>query len=68
MRLSGKVINLIGLNFTEQSGQVGAITEITVVELETLMLHVGILIDMINTVGIEQRSSTLNTMNLVPFF
>ena len=52
MRLSTQIIDLIGLNFLQDAGQVGRIGQVAVMQSETGVLYVRILIDVIDPLGI----------------
>ena len=66
MALGREIVDLIGLDLANYPDQAGGVREITVMEAERRIRLVGIKIEMINTVGIEQRGATLDAVDLVP--
>src|SRR5690606_36402063 len=66
--LRGEVVDLVGLHFLDDAGQVGGISEIAVLQDEILVLDVRVLIDVVHPLGVERRGATLDAMDLVTFF
>ena len=63
-----EVINLIGLHLLYNANQVGGIRQIAVVQFEAHMLFVGVLVEVVDAVGVEHRRAPLDAVNLVAFF
>jgi len=53
MTLSTKVIDLIWLDVLNDFDQIAAVCEIAVVEDKSLVLFMGVLVQVINSVGVE---------------
>ena len=68
MGLGAEVVDFVGLDFADQSGEVGGIGEITVVEAEVRISHLVMLVDVIHSLRVEGGCSTLNAMDFVAFF
>ena len=68
MGLGAEVVNLIGLDLADQSGEVGGIREVAVVEAEVRISHLMMLVDVIHSMRVEGGCSTLNAMDFVAFF
>ena len=52
-----QIVYLIGLGFLNDPDQVGGIGQITVMKDKSFVLFMRILIQMINPVGVEERTS-----------
>ena len=52
MRLHAEVVDLIGLNFRWDAGQIRVIRQIPIMELELSMIAVRILIDVVDPLGV----------------
>ena len=65
MALRGKIVDLVRLHFLNDSNQIGGISQIPVVQRETDIFLMRILVKMINAIGIEGRCAALYTMNVV---
>jgi hypothetical protein len=63
--LRGEVVNLVGLHLLDDAHQARAVGHVAVVQRETTVLLVRILVEVIDAVGIEQRGATLDAMHLV---
>ena len=63
-----QVVHFIRLHFLQDTGQVGGIGQVAVVQVEFRVRRVRILIDMIHTFGVERRRTTLNTVYFVTLF
>jgi hypothetical protein len=55
------------LNLLNNPDEVGRIGQVTVVELETDVFLVGILIEMVNSVRVEQGRTALNSVYFISF-
>jgi len=65
MALGRQVVNLIGPDLLENPNQVGGIGQISVMEDHFPIFFMGILIEMVNAVCIEQRGPALDTVHLI---
>ena len=68
MTLRSQVVNLNWLHLLHNVKQATGICKIAVVEDETAISCVWVLIQMINAVCVEKRSAPLYTMNFITFF
>jgi len=68
MRLRAEVVDFVRLHFLQDTGQVGAIRKIAIVQLEAGIFDVRILIDVIDALGVELRSPALDAMNFITLF
>lgn len=66
MRLRPKVVNFVRLNLLNDAHKAAGIRQIAVMQAKPHVLFMGILIKMINTLGIEHRGAPLYAMHLVP--
>jgi hypothetical protein len=65
MRLCAEVIDLVRLDLLDQADQVGRIGEIAVMQYEAAAGLMRVLIQMVDTIGIEQRGTALDAVDLV---
>jgi hypothetical protein len=63
-----QVVDFIRLHFLQDTGQVGGIGQVAVVQVEFRVRRVRILIDMVHTLGVERRGTTFNTVYFITFF
>jgi len=54
MAHGGEVVYLVRLHLLDDAGEVHAVGHVAVVEDEIAMLHVGILVEVVDAVGVEQ--------------
>ncbi len=63
-----QVIDLIRLHFLQDTGQVGAIGQVTVVQVEFRVSGMRILKDMIHALGVKRGGTTFDSVHFVAFF
>jgi len=63
--LGTKVINLIRLHLLNDADQIGAVSEIAVVKNQPGIILMGVLIQVINTTGVEAAGSALDPVHLI---
>jgi hypothetical protein len=63
--LRGEVVDLIGLNLLNDANQIGAVGQVAVVQNETLILLVRVLVEVIDAVCIEERGAALDAVHLI---
>ena len=73
MALGAEVVDLIGLHLLDDPDQVGAVCEVAVVELQLGALAlaaglVGILIEVVDSLGVEAAGPALDAMHAVALF
>ena len=62
-----EVVNLVRLDLLHDADEVGGIREVPVVQLEPDVLFVRILIEVVDSIGVEQRGAALDAVDLVAF-
>jgi len=62
-----EVVNLMRLDLLHDADEVGGIREVPIVQLEPDVLFVWILIEVVDSIGVEQRSAPLDPVDLVAF-
>ncbi len=65
MALRRQVINLIRLHVLNDAHQAAAVRHVSVVEKETAVQFVRVLVEMVDAVGVEQGTAALYAMHLV---
>ena len=65
MGLRTQVIDLIWLNIADQPSEVRSVSQVAVVQLEAGIGGVGVLVEVINSLGIQGRRTPLDPVNLV---
>ena len=65
MTLGPEVINLIRLHLLDDPDQVGAVGEVAVVKHQPRITFVGVLIEMIDPVGVEAARASFDPMHLI---
>jgi hypothetical protein len=60
-----EVVDFIGLRFLNDADKVGAVGEIAVMQLQAAARLMGILIEVVDSVGIEQRRPALDAVHEV---
>ena len=68
MALGSEVVDLIRTHIIEQCGERTGVGKVCVVEKESGIGLVNILIDVIETVGVEAGGAPLQTMDFIPLF
>ena len=63
-----QVINFIGLHLLNDTGDVHRVGKVAIVQYQIAVLHMRILIQVIDAVGIEQRRATLHPMYNISHF
>ena len=67
MALRRQVVDLVRLYLLDYADQVGGVGQISIVEDEILVCYMGILIEVIDAIGIEQRGAPFDTVHDVVF-
>lgn len=67
VRLSAQVVDLVGLYLLQDTRQVRGIGQVAIVQDQLLIIGMRILVDMVDTLGVERRRTTLNAVNLIAF-
>ena len=65
MALGRQVVNLVGLHVLDDADQARAVGHVAVVQHKPTVVDVGILVEVVDAVGIEQRRPPLHPMHLV---
>jgi DNA polymerase III subunit gamma/tau len=61
--LGAEIVDLIGLDLLDDANQVGAVGEVTVMQDKVAIINMGILIEMIHPLGVEQGRTALDAVN-----
>ena len=67
VRLCGEVVDLVGLDLLDDVDERGAVGHVAVVKDELRVGIVGVLVDVVDTSGIEERGAALDAVDLVAF-
>jgi hypothetical protein len=67
MALGAKIIDFVRLDVLQDTRQVRTVGQIPVVQLKPRVIDMGIGVDMVDALRVEQRRAPLDTMNLIPF-
>ena len=65
MAHGGEVVYLVRLGLLDDADQIGGIGQVAVVQLELGVVHMRILVQMIDAVGIEQGGTAFHTVHHV---
>ena len=65
MALSPKVVDLIGLHLLNDADQIGAVGEVAVMKNQARISVMGVLIEVIDTTGVEAAGPALDPVHLV---
>src|ERR1700682_132692 len=65
--LRAQVIDLVGTHVVDEAGELFPRRKITMMKVQTSVATMGILIDMVDAVGIERASTPDNAVNFVAF-
>jgi hypothetical protein len=60
-----QVVDLVRLDFAHDAIQVRGVGQVAIVQEEILVLDVGILVDVVDAFGVEQRSPALDAVDFV---
>ena len=67
MRLSRQVVNLLGVDFFEQTAQGTAVGQVAVMQIEMDAALMGVDVDGVQSLGVERRSTADHSVYFVPF-
>ena len=68
MALRTKVVDLIGLHLLNNSNEVAGVRQISIVQMQIFIICMRVLVDVVNTVCIEQRCTAFDAVDDVAFF
>ena len=68
MALGREVVDLIGLNILHNADEVGAVHKVTVVQLQSNVVFVRVLVEVVNAICVELRRTALDAVNFVALF
>ena len=63
--LGGEVVDFVGLDLLDDAHEAGTVGHVAVVEDEAAVLFVGVLVEVVDAVGVEERGAALEAMNVV---
>ena len=62
-----EVVNLIGLHFLNDADEVGAVRQVTVMQLEADISVVRVLVQVVDAIGIKEGGSAFDPVHLIAF-
>ena len=65
--LGTQVVNFVRFNFAEDAGEVRAVREVAVVEAEARVLDVRVFVNVVDTLGVEQRGAAFDAVDFIAF-
>ena len=68
MALRAEVVDLVWLRFLDDTNQIAGVRQVAIVQLEVGVINVGILVNVVYALGVEQRGSALDAMDDVALF
>jgi len=60
-----QVVDLVGLHLLHDADQVGAVRQVTVVQLEAPVVHMRVFVDVVHAIGVEQAGAALDAVHHV---
>ena len=67
MALCAEIVDLVGLNPLDRMQEAAGVREISIMEDESSVADVRILIEMVDAVRVEQRAAPLDAMDYIVF-
>lgn len=67
MALCRKIIDLVRLHLLHDADQIGGVGEVTVMQNQLAIILVRVLIEMIDTLGVEERRPAFDTVHRIAF-
>jgi hypothetical protein len=67
MRLSGKIIDLVGQHLAYYVNETGRISQVAMMKNKFTVTNMGILIQVVDSIGIEKRCPSLYSMYFIAF-
>ncbi len=67
MALCAEIVDFIRLSFLNNANQIGGISQVTIVKFDARIIYMWILENMINSICIKARCTTLDAMNRIAF-
>ena len=68
MGLSAQVIDFVWLRFLNDAGQVAAVAQVAVVQLEACVVYMRVLVNMVYALGVERAGAAFDAVDCVAFF
>jgi hypothetical protein len=68
MALCAQVVDLVWLHLLDDAREVTGVRQITIVQMQFSVVGMGVLVNVVNTVCIEQRCTAFDAVNDVTFF
>ena len=66
MGLGRQVVDFVRLHGLNDPDQVGGVGHVAIVQDQPAPLYMGVLIEVVNPVGVEQGGAPLDAMHLIP--
>ena len=67
MALGTQVVDFVGLGLLDNPDQVGAVAQVAVMQHKVAVVHARVLVDMVDTRGVEQAGAPLDAVHHVAF-
>ena len=68
MALRGQVVDFVRLHLLDHVDQAGGVRHVAVVKHQAALFLVGILVEVVDAVGVQQGSAALDAMHFIPLF
>ena len=68
MALGCQVVDLVRLDLLENTDQVGGIGQISIMKDKVSVVHMGVLVQVIDAVGVEQGGPAFDAVDFIAFF
>jgi hypothetical protein len=66
--LGRQVVDLVGLNFLDDPNEIGRISQVSIVQFQPHIALVGVLVQVVDAIGIERGRAALHAVDAVAFF
>ena len=66
MTLGGQVVDLVGLHLLDHVDQAGGVGHVAVVKHQAALFLVGILVEVVDAIGVQQGSAALDAVHFIP--
>jgi hypothetical protein len=65
VRLRGQIVDFVWLDLLDDADEAGRIRHVSIVQEETLVIVMRILVDVVDTISVEAGGAALDAMNFV---
>jgi len=67
MRLGAEVVDFVGLGFLHNAHQVAGVAQVAVVQFEVGVVHMRVLVDVVDALGVEAARPALDAVDDLAF-